>query len=153
MYANEPIQLGCTFYKPAANSNEIMVQLRRVSDGTVVHTETFAPPYTGVWYTWQGQWFALPNTVDQVYTLEFYLVGAEPDEIYLSNLYCNIAGIQYMFQPGDITGPMLDVTPLVYADNTHVTVNSPVNEFSFHAHVWNPNCWAYGATLTPRYLQ
>jgi len=152
MMAEELCQLGCVFYKPNGNNNQITLTLRRVSDGVTVHTETFTP-LVGYWYTYQTQFFELPSTLDQVYTLEFLTSGDAADEIYLSNLYCNVAGIRYFLQLGDSSAFDFDVTPLVYADNASVSCSTPVDRFSLNVQVYNPDSWAYGMTLTPRYLR
>lgn len=152
LLAQELAQLGCTFYKPTSNGNQITVRLRRVSDGVYVHEETFTP-VAGYWYTYLGGFFELPDTTDQVYALEFVLTGDQADEIYLSDLFTNIAGIRYLVQLGDSGAFQFDVTPLVYADNANVSVTLPVNQFSLTVGIFNPDCWAYGINLTPRYLK
>jgi hypothetical protein len=153
MMGDELVQLGCTFYKPTANDNQILILLRRVSDQVVIHQELFTPPYIGVWYTYQSAFFELPTTTDQVYTIEFYLQGSEVDEIYLSNLFCNVAGIRYILQVGDSGAPSLEVTTLVYANNANVSVTEPTNQFGLSVQIYNSNCFAYGIELTPRYLK
>lgn len=152
MMAQELAQLGCVFYKPTANDNQITVRLRRVSDGVYIHEETFTP-IAGYWYTYQGQFFELPDGTDQVYAIEFVLTGDDADEIYLSNLYTNLAGIRYLVQLGDSGAFQFDVTPLVYADNANVSTTLPVNQFNLTVGVFNPTCFAYGVALTPRYLK
>lgn len=152
MAPQELAQLGCSFFKPTTNDNQIIVRLRRVSDGVYVHSETFTP-VVGAWYTYLGQFFELPNNYDQVYEIEFVLTGDAADEIYLSNLFTNVAGVRYLLQLGDSDAFQFDVTPLVYADNANVSVTTPVNEFSLTVGIFNENCWAYGISLTPRYLK
>lgn len=149
----ELAQLGVTFYKPTANDNQVIIRLRRTSDGVYVHEETFSPPYTGVWYTYLGSFFELPNNTDQVYTLELVLSGDDADELYVSNLFTNVAGIRYFFQLGDSGSYDFDITPLAYGDNCSVSCTTPVNQFSLTVGIFNPNCWAYGIALTPRYLK
>jgi hypothetical protein len=118
----------------------------------IIHSETFTP-IVGFWYTYQGQFFELPDSTDQVYTLEFYATGDDSDEIFLANLYCNVAGVRYLLQLGDSGAFTFDITPLVYANNSNVSVTTPTNEFGLTVQLWNPNSWAYGITLTPRYLK
>jgi hypothetical protein len=152
MLPQELAQLGCVFYKPVANSNQITIRLRRISDGVYIHTETFTP-IAGYWYTHLGQFFELPNTTDQVYAIEFVLTGDQADEIYLSNLFTNVAGARYLVQLGDSGAFQFDVTPLVYGDNASVSVTLPVNQFSLTVGIFNPNVYCYGVALIPRYLK
>ena len=152
MLGEELCQLGCVFFKPNSNNNQITLTLRRVSDGVEVHSETFTP-LVGYWYTYQSQFFELPSTLDQVYTLEFLTSGDAADELYLSNLYCNLAGIRYFLQLGDSSAFNFDITPLVYADNASVSCSKPVNQFGLTVQLFNPESWAYGIKLTPRYLR
>ncbi len=152
MAANQAAQLGAVFFKPTANANQITVRLRRVSDGVYIHSETFTP-ITGYWYTWLGQFFDLPNIFDQVYTIEFVLTGDAVDEVYLANLFTNLAGIRYALQLGGGAAPLVDITALVHGGNCHVSCNVPVNELLFVLSVYNGSSWAYGVDLQPRYLK
>jgi hypothetical protein len=152
MLAQELAQLGCTFLKPNANANQITISLRRVSDGVYIWTETFTP-VVGYWYTYLSAFFELPDTTDQVYTIEFVATGDAADEMYLSDLYTNVAGIRYFLQLGGDEATLFDVTPTVYGDNPNVSTTLPVNELAFTVGIFSPNAWAYGATLTPRYLK
>jgi hypothetical protein len=145
-------QLGCTFYKTTANDNQITLNLTRASDGYLAYTTTFTP-VVGYWYTYLGAFFELPNTWDQVYNLEFLATGDAADEIYLSSLFTNIAGIRYFFQIGNDSSFLFDITPLVYADNASVSCTVPVDEFSLTVGIFSPTAWAYGISVTPRYLK
>jgi hypothetical protein len=146
-------QLGCVFYKPTANSNQISVLLRRVSDGVIVHQETFTP-VVGTWYTWQGGFFELPDSTDQVYTIEFLATGDDADEIYLNNLYTSVAGVRYFVQLGGDEEFLFDVTPLRYGNNNcQVSCTAPVQEFALTVGVFASWAWCYGASLTPHYLR
>jgi hypothetical protein len=152
MLGQELAQLGCVFYKPTANTNQMTIRLRRVSDGVYIHQETWTP-VAGYWYTYQSAFFELPVTPDQVYTVELVLTGDQADELFLSNLYTNVAGIRYFLQLGDSSTFLFDITPLVYGDNASVSCTTPVNEMSFTVGVFNTSSFAYGAALTPRYLK
>jgi hypothetical protein len=118
-----------------------------------VHEEQFTAPFTGVWYTYLGSFFELPDTTDQVYTLELVLTGDDADELYVSNLFTNVAGVRYFFQLGDSGSYDFDITPLAYGDNCSVSCTTPVNQFSLTVGIFNPRCFAYGIALTPRYLK
>ena len=152
MIPNGLAQISATFFKTTANSNQITLNFRRVSDGFLVHSETFTP-VTGFWYTYQSNFFALPNVWDQTYTLEFLATGDAADEIYLSNLVTSVAGIRYFFQLGGGGSTLFDITPLVYADNASVSTTLPVNEFSVTTAIYSSNAWAYGLKVSPRYLK
>lgn len=145
-------RLKCVFLKPVANSNQITVRLRRVSDGLYIHEETFTPT-VGYWYTYLSAFFELPNTIDQVYTIEFVATGDEADEIYLSNLTTQVAGIRYFLQLGDSSEFLFDITPLAYGDNCSVSCTTPVNEMSLTVGVFSDAAFAYGVSLVPRYLK
>jgi len=147
-------QLSCTFFKTTVNSNQIILNFRRASDGFLVHSETFTP-VVGYWYTYQSNFFELPDVWDQVYTLEFLATGDAADEIYLSNLVTSVAGIRYFFQLGDSETTLFDITPLAYSNGGIATVSTtlPTNEFSITTEIFSPNSWAYGIDVIPRYLK
>jgi hypothetical protein len=149
LYPQELAQIGCVFYKPTANTNQITLNLTRVSDGVVVYTTTFTP-VVGYWYTHLSAFFELPNTWDQVYIVEFLATGDQPDELYLADLFLNVAGARYFIQLG--SGFLFDVTPLCYGGYANVSCTLPVNQFSLTVGIFNPNSWAYGIALTPHYL-
>jgi hypothetical protein len=145
-------QMECTFLKPTTNTNQITLSLVRVSDGVVIHTETFTP-VAGYWYTYQSAFFPIPNTTDQVYQIEFLSSGDAVDELYLSNVVTNIAQIRYWVQLGGSSTTLFDVTPLRYSNSCSVSCTVPVQEVSLTVGVFSNNSWAYGAQLTPRYLK
>jgi hypothetical protein len=66
--ANGLARCGCVFYKPNPNNNQVIIRLRRVSDGVYIHTETFNP-VVGYWYTYVTEFFEVPDTDDQEYTV------------------------------------------------------------------------------------
>jgi hypothetical protein len=153
MLSQELAQLGCVFYKPTANTNQIILRLRRVSDGVYIHSETF-DPVVGYWYTYLSQFFELPDTPDQVYTVEMVLTGDDADELFVSNVYTSVAGIRYFMQLGDSGTFLFDVTPLCYGSGEcNVSCTAPVQELSLTVGAFNPNSWAYGISLVPRYLK
>lgn len=150
--ANTLARMNCVFFKTTPNTNQITLSLRRVSDGVFIHTETFTPT-VGYWFTYQSSFFEIPNTTDQVYEIEFLATGDASDELYLSDLFTEIAGIRYFLQLGDSGAFLFDVTALRYGDSCTVTTTNPVNEFSLTVGIYSDAAWAYGADLTPSYLK
>ena len=117
---------------------------------------------TGFWYTYQGKFFELPNNTDQLYTLELVLKGDDADELYLNDLYLEVAPVRYVIQlgdapyfDGDSTGFAHEVTDLVYANGGTAIVSNttPVTTFIVQGSVHSPRAFAYGCTLVPNYLK
>lgn len=149
--SNGLCQLGCVFYKPTANDNQITICLQRVSDGVYIYSETFTP-IVGYWYTYVTSFFEIPESEDQEYTIQFLLTGDDVDEVYLNDLYSQIALIRYFAQLGGSDQFNHDVTALAYADTAVVSCTSPVNSFNIEVVVLDPDAYAYGMTATPLYL-
>jgi hypothetical protein len=149
---NGLFRLGCIFYKPYANTNQLIIRLRRISDGVYIYTETF-DPVAGFWYEFQTSFIEIPNSEDQAYTVELMLTGDETDELYLNDLYCDIAQIRYFVRLGDSSAFLHDVTPLRYADSAIVSCTTPVSEFSVQAAILSPHSWAYSMSAQPVYLK
>ena len=145
-------RIGCVFYKPIDNNNQVTVRLRRVSDGVYIYQETF-DPVAGYWYEHVTDFQEIPDSDDQLYTVELVCTGDDPDEFFLNDLYCEIANVRYFMQVGDESAPMLDVTQLRYADSAIVTSTLPVNRFALQTVILSPKAFAYGATATPVYLK
>lgn len=99
------------------------------------------------------------STVDvpwdpHIYDLSVTLTGDAEDEVYLHDLYTEIAHARYFVKMGDITEPLIEVTDLAYTgDDTHVVSTVPVNQCSVQAAILSPNSYAFGGTITPIYLQ
>jgi hypothetical protein len=145
-------RLGCVFFKPRPNANQITLQLVRVSDGVVVYSEVFSP-VVGYWYTHVTNFIEIPDSEDQEYTLQFLLTGDAADEIYLNDLYSELALIRYFARLGGADQHLYDVTALAYADQAIVSCTSPVQEFSIEVAILSPTAFAYGGQFTPNYLQ
>ena len=145
-------RLGCVFFKPYANANQITIRLRRISDGVYIHEETFDPT-VGYWYNYVTPFIEIPDNVDQTYTVEFVLTGDAADEIYLNDLYTEVSGVRYFCRLGDESAFLHDVTALAYADTAIVSSTQPVNEFSIEVAILSPKAWAYGGTFRPLYLK
>jgi hypothetical protein len=148
---NGLFRLGCVFYKPTANDNQISISLIRVSDGVVIYEETFNP-VVGYWYNYVTAFTEIPDTDDQEYTIQLVCTGDSADQLYLNDLYTEIAGIRYFIRLGDESQFLFDVTPLAYAGLAVVSSTTPVTEFSCQTTILGPHFYAYGAVFTPNYL-
>lgn len=150
--ANGLFRLGCVFYKPNANSNQVTIRLRRVSDGVYIYSETF-DPVVGYWFNYVTSFQEIPDSDDQEYTVEIVCTGDSADDFYLNDLYVEIAGIRYFCRLGDESQFLHDITPLRYAGQAIVSTTSPVNEFSVQATILTPKAYAYTCAITPNYLR
>jgi hypothetical protein len=153
-------RIGCVYYKPYANTNQCIVRLRRVSDGVYIIPNadtnggiTF-DPVVGYWYEMLTDFFEIPESEDQQYSVEFVCTGDQSDEIYLNDLYVEVAQIRYRIGMGAIgTAPLLDVTALRYAGLAITSCTDPVQEFFVQVAVLSPHSYAYGAVFVPNYLK
>lgn len=150
--ANGLFRIGCVFFKPTANTNQVTIRLRRVSDGVYVYQETFNP-VVGYWYEHVTNFIEIPNSEDQVYTVELVCTGDQPDEFYLNDLYTEVAPIRYFCRLGDSSQFLHDITQLRYADSAVVSCTTPVNEFSVEVAIMSPRAYAYGCSIQPVYLK
>ena len=153
---NALVRIGCVFYKPYANDNEITLRLRRGSSGVFLHEEVIAAP-SGRWNTYTSQFFEIPGTDHpaEVYTLSMTMSGDDEDEIYLNDLYTEVALIRYYARLGDINSTQHEVTDLRYSSNPVVQVSrtTPVNEMQVTAAILSPKAYAFGCRITPKYLR
>lgn len=150
--ANGLFRIGAVFFKPHPNDNEVVLRLRRASDGVYVHEEAFRPA-VGFWYEYVTDFIEIPDSTDQIYTVELVCTGDDPDEFYLNDIYTEIAGCRYFMRVGDSSSFLHDVTQLRYADSAVVSTTNPTNEFSIQAVVLSPKFWCYGVSVTPLYLR
>lgn len=150
-------RLGAVFYKPFKNNNQLVIRLRRMSDGVFLYEETFDPP-VGRWFEYQTKFFEVPDT-DPVeggtdgYQLYLTLEGDQDDELYLSDLYTEVSHVRYFARLGGSSAPLIEVTDLRYLDTAYATSTVPVTEFSVQAAILSPKAFCYGATFTPTYLR
>ena len=151
--ANGLFRINAVFYKPQQDNNQIIVRLRRVSDGVIIYEETIANPVVGYWFIFQTHLLEIPDTPDQEYWVELVITGDDASELYLSDLYCEIAQIRYFVQLGGSDQFMHDVTELAYSDQAYVSCTIPVNECSVQAVILTNNAYVYGMNLTPDYLK
>ena len=89
--------------------------------------------------------------------VELHLSGTFEDDLYVSDLYTEVAHIRYFMRLGGVSNPSavnIDVTELAHTDNNAiVTCTEPTNEVSLEAVILTPRAVAYGVTMTPVYLQ
>lgn len=154
-------RIGSVSLKPFSNANIATVRLRRLSDGVFVYENQFTIP-TGRWYENQTPFFTIPADPGpddegvpfdpHMYELTLTLTGDAEDELYVNDLYLEIAHIRYFARLGGIDEPLVEVTDLRYKDTAYVTCTSPVNEASVQATILSPKSYLFGATITPTYL-
>lgn len=145
-------RIRATYLKPYANNNQITVRLRRMSDGVFIYEETIAKPVVGYWESFKTNFQEIPLSADQTYTVELVCTGDDQDELYLSDLYCEVAHIRYYMQLGG-EGFLHDVTELRYGTGAQVTCTDPVNEVAVSAVCLTDRAFLYGCRLIPDYLQ
>lgn len=152
------VRIGFVAQKPYDNDNQVILRLRRCSDGVVVYEESVKMPY-GRWWEYHSRWREVPEGPDQVYTVELSLSGDAEDELYLSDLYTEVSHVRYFVQLGSGDEAVLhEVTDLRNtgernSGTAYVTSTKPVNEFTVQAQILSPAGWAYGVTATPSYLR
>lgn len=146
-------RIGCVFFKNTATDNQIEIALTRVSDGVVIHQESFEP-VVGYWYEYQTSFIELPDSDDQVYRVSLTLFGQQADDLYLNDLYCEVALVRYFMRLGGESAFLHDVTPLRYANSIAVvSCTTPVQEFDVQVAILSPRAHAYGCALEPLYLK
>lgn len=150
--ASGMFRIGASYYYPTATGNQIIVRLRRVSDGVYIYEQTVTP-VAGYWYEFTTPLIEIPDSADQIYTVEFVLTGDAADEIYINDLYTECAQIRYHCRLGAEGEFLHDITELRYVDTSIVSCTSPVNEVLIQTTILSPTAWAYSARLTPNYLK
>jgi hypothetical protein len=150
--ANGLARCGAVFYKPNPNNNQVTIRLRRVSDGVYIHTETF-DPVVGYWFNYTTEFFEIPDTDDQEYTVELVCSGDASDEFFLNDLWTDVANIRYFCRLGDESQFLHDITPLRYSGLAVVSATQAVTEFSVQASILSPRAFAYSCAFRPNYLK
>ena len=151
---NALARLNCQFFKPVADGDQVILRLRRLSDGVYIYQHTFNPDkIAGFWYLLQTPFFEIPDVPDQIYTLEVRVSGDAGGDFYLNDAWTDVAQIRYFARLGGEGNFLHDVTALRYAGLAIVSNTTPVNEVSCQAAILSPNAWAYGAVLVPNYLK
>ena len=96
----------------------------------------------------------VPGAARQTYNLTLTVVGDAKDELYVSDLFTDIAPIRYFVQLGGAGSHLHEVTDLRYTKaETVLTVPASVHEFSLRTVIISPKAWAFGLTATPLYLR
>jgi len=139
--------------KPRANNNSITVRLRRVSDGVVIYQEEIRKPPVGYWHEFATSFQRLPDSADQVYTVELVTSGDAEDELYLADLWVEISHVRYFVTLGSDPLKAQDVTDLRYADTAIASCSEPVNEFTVEARIYTPMAVVTGCQIQPTYLK
>lgn len=146
-------RIGAVFYKPVANDNLATVRLRRLADGVIVYEESVAAP-AGRWHEFTTGFVEIPDGPNQEYTVELTLEGDDEDELYLSDLYTELALVRYFIRLGGVGSYLHEVTDLRYQDGrVNVTTTNPVSDVSVTATILSPQSFAYGCRITPYYLK
>ena len=109
-------------------------------------------PIVGYWYEYVTDFFEIPDG-EQQYTLELVCFGDDADELYLNDLYSEVALGRYFVRLGGEDAFLHDVTQLRYADSAIVSTTLPVNEASVEVAILSPKFFAYGVDLEPVYLR
>jgi hypothetical protein len=113
--------------------HQLTLRLRRISDGVFIHQETLTCP-VGRWFEYQTAFIEIPDSEDQEYVVDLTLSGDAEDELYLSDLYCEIARIRYFIRLDGVGATLFEVTDLRYVDGyAQVVTSTPVNEMSVQA--------------------
>lgn len=189
-------RICATFFKGKKTDNTMELRLTRVSGieagpegpeqypNGIIHSETLRNGEdtkesiissssnlypTGRWHTHEGQWVEIPEGQDQVYRLEFTLSGNAEDDIYLNDLWVEIAHVRYYIRLGG--GINHDVTALAYRDNCTVGTTEEVTQMRIQVEIHGSNSFAgrldselqqakrenesfaYSSVFTPLYLQ
>ena len=144
-------RLGVVLYRPVDNDNQILLRLVRRSDGVVIYENIVEAGY-GRWVDFQTPLQEVPDG-DQDYELELVIRGDEADELYLSDLYSEVAHVRYYVRLGDSANPLYEVTDLRYRNSAQVVAQRPVNRGTVQVSILSEKGFAYGTTLTPAYLQ
>lgn len=144
-------RLGAVLYRPVENDNQILLRLVRRSDAAVVY-ETLVEAAAGRWVDFTTPLQEVPDGV-QDYDLELVMRGDEADELFLSDVYSEVAHVRYYLRAGDSSQPLYEVTDLRYRNSAQVVAQTPVNQGTVQVSILSPKGFAYGLTLTPAYLQ
>ena len=109
----------------------------------------------GRWVEYQTKFTEIPNSADQEYMLMLTMIGDDRDELYVSDLYSEIASIRYYITLGGGLGPpLIEVSDLRYVQGyAQVVTPTPVNEMTVTTTIMSPEAYAYGCSLQPAYLK
>lgn len=144
-------RLGCVIYKPVGNTNTVVLQMVRNSTQEVIHQET-VPVVAGQWFTWSSSMkeYLFDDTECSV---QMILSGDQAEDIYLSDLYTEIAGVRYFLQLGGSGNFNQEVTELAYRNSAYAVTQRPATECAVTVFIVSPNAYALGMTLRPTYVR
>ena len=133
---------------------------------TQVKFQIVVPAGLGTGTVWVDDFSVdVPGAPRQQYTAALTVVGSDPEELYVADLYTEITPIRYFAQFGTTNGVLdvttepvwddpIEVTDLRYTkDIATVTRSRPVNALRVQAVVNSPRAWAFGCKITPAYLK
>ena len=149
-------RIGVSFYKPFDNDNVITLRIVRKSDDSKIYEVPLQPDH-GRWIDHTTEFFELPDdiTPTEEFQVQCVLIGDEEDEMYVANLYTEIAHVRYFVRLGDSGGYLHDVTELRYKEDTetYVTSPSPVTQAQITTAILSDRGFAFGARFEPLYLK
>ena len=145
-----------SFYKPFDNENVIVLRIIRKSDDSKIYEVPLQPDH-GRWIDHATEFFELPSDLSptEEFQVQCVLIGDEEDEMYVANLYTEIAHVRYFVRLGDSGGYLHDVTELRYREDTetYVTSPSPVTQAQITTAILSDRGFAFGAKFEPHYLK
>ena len=145
-------RLGVVLYKPYANNNITLLRLVRRSDQVIIY-ETPVQVTPGRWTEFTTELKDVPATGALDYEVQLVLTGDQEEEMYVSDLYSELAHIRYFIRLGGGSEFLHEVTDLRYKDSAYVVSGRPVTEMSVQVTIVSPKAWAYGLDLAPTYLK
>ena len=149
-------RIGLSFYKPFDNDNFITLRIVRKSDGSKVYEVPIQPDH-GRWVDYTTEFFELPDDIEpeEEFQVQAVLLGDDEDELYVANLYTEIAHVQYFVRLGDGSDYLHDVTELRYKDEneTYVVSPHPVTQAQVTTVILSDRGFAFGARLEPLFLK
>ena len=151
---NGLFRLGCVVYKPFENTNILKIRLTRKSDSVIVY-ETPVDVPVGRWVDFTSELQPIPGTTvsEMDYNVELVLTGDKEDELYVSDLYSEVAHVRYFIRLGGSQAPLHEVTELRFKNSAYVVAQAPVTEGTVQASILSPKGFAYGTRITPDYRQ
>ena len=148
-------RIGISFYKPFDNNNVIVLRIMRSGNRKIY--EVPLQPDHGRWIDHTTEFFELPDDVDptEEFQVQAVLMGDDDDEMYVANLWTEIAHVRYFVRLGDSGGHLHDVTELRHHENTETYVTSPwpVTQAQVTTAILSDRGFAFGAELEPHFLK
>jgi hypothetical protein len=97
---------------------------------------------------------SVPGSPRQQYRVELTIDGTDEEELYISDLYTEIAGVRYFVRLGAPGADLIEVTDLRYTKGMAiVTSTEPVKQMQVQTVITNQRSFAWGCKITPNYLR